>query len=308
MSDSLNDISGPAGSATKRCDYCGKESDESALYCIGCGTQFASPSDAANSQAPSPPVDEALHLGARSATIILLLYFAGQILGAIIAAALFAIVARPNVADLQNPKTAAAFRQTVMPPSIIGSMLGGGVALLLLSFRMAGPDLRDRSPLGAAWTFGTAKHIAQGCALGALTALACTTLASVPALQPKHLAPGPVTIMAMTPGPNQFLFLILALLIAPPVEELLFRGVLYGGYRRSFGPARAALLTTFLFLAMHLTEVIPFAAAAVGITGMALAALWLRLRSGAVGPAIAAHFAYNGTISLFVLAATRLRG
>src|SRR5689334_11800087 len=67
-----------------------------------------------------------------------------------------------------------------------------------------------------------------------------------------HLRKVPMTKMASTPGLSQIVWLI-ALLIAPAIEELLFRGVLYGGYRKSFGPLAAGTLTTFIFVLLHIT-------------------------------------------------------
>ena len=112
---------------------------------------------------------------------------------------------------------------------------------------------------------------------------------------------GPISRMASTPGISRSLWIVLVLLCAPPFEELLPRGVLYGGYRRSFGPVRAALLTTGIFVSLHFFEMIHFWPSIVGITGFALAALWIRLRSAAIGPAIAAHFAYNSVVVILVL-------
>ena len=48
-------------------------------------------------------------------------------------------------------------------------------------------------------------------------------------------------------------------------------------------------------------ELISQPLAVFGITGLALVALWCRLRSNAIGPAIATHFAYNAVIVLAVL-------
>jgi len=55
---------------------------------------------------------------------------------------------------------------------------------------------------------------------------------------------------------------------------------------------------------MHITEMIYFWPSAIGITGLALAALWMRLRSGAIGPAVAVHFGYNAVIAVGVFTFT----
>jgi hypothetical protein len=38
---------------------------------------------------------------------------------------------------------------------------------------------------------------------------------------------------------------------------------------------------------------------AVGV--LSLAALWMRLRAAAIGPAVALHFSYNGTLAVLML-------
>jgi len=96
----------------------------------------------------------------------------------------------------------------------------------------------------------------------------------------------------------------MALLVAPVVEELLFRGVVYGGYRSSYGPVRAALLTTTVFWLLHLTEMIYFWPSMIGVAGLAIAALWFRLRSAAIGPAVAVHFGYNAVLAVAIISST----
>jgi membrane protease YdiL (CAAX protease family) len=81
--------------------------------------------------------------------------------------------------------------------------------------------------------------------------------------------------------------------LGPIVEEMLFRGIIYGGYHRSLGPVVAAVLTIVLFVVPHAPNLVTFPLALVGIMGLALTTLWLRVRASAIGPAIAAHISYN---------------
>ncbi len=85
---------------------------------------------------------------------------------------------------------------------------------------------------------------------------------------------------------------------------MLFRGLIYGGFRRSFGGVSAAVLCTSLFVLIHISEIKHYWPAAIGVTGMAVTMLWLRLRSSAIGPSIAAHVSYNLLIVLIALSAT----
>ena len=90
-------------------------------------------------------------------------------------------------------------------------------------------------------------------------------------------------------------FLLLAVAAAPLVEELLFRGILYGALRRSLRPALAIPASAALFAIVHP----PLAAPAVFLLGVAAAAA--RERTGRIAASIAAHTAYNGVIAAAAL-------
>lgn len=83
---------------------------------------------------------------------------------------------------------------------------------------------------------------------------------------------------------------------APVAEELLFRGVLFSGLRRSaLGFSGAALVTTLFWTSLHATYS-PYGLALLVIIGLYLC--WLRETSGSLWLPIAAHAAYNGLIVL----------
>jgi membrane protease YdiL (CAAX protease family) len=177
-------------------------------------------------------------------------------------------------------------------------LLGSGAAGVMAAIMLAPDALKDRRPVGAAWVRGSWPAIAGGLLVGILVALGLTVLSAFgPALDPEKDL-GPIARMAMRPGFSQYVWIGSVLFLAPPFEELLFRGVLYAGYRQSLGPGPAAFLTTFIFLILHIPEAIHIPAALLGIGSMALCALWCRLRASAIGPAIAVHFGYNAVITI----------
>ena len=198
----------------------------------------------------------------------------------------------------QNTKAVQVSVQTAMPFALIAAVIAGGVAMLLISRLMVRGSLADGSPDGAAWAIGSPRQIRLGLGLGVLIAIAFVALQTIPALRPTHFTPGPLSKMMMSPGMGRIIWLLSAVLLAPPLEELLFRGVLYGGYHRSFGHTKAALIVTLIFCLMHIGEVRRFLLAGVAIGSMALGALWMRLRARAIGPAIAVHLGYNGMLAL----------
>ncbi len=101
----------------------------------------------------------------------------------------------------------------------------------------------------------------------------------------------------LSPGSLLGLLLVAAGL-GPLVEELLFRGLLYGWMRRHFGVLSSASLSALLFASVH---AIPWLIPSFFAIGMVLALLYER--SGSLWPPIALHGTYNA-INLILLALT----
>lgn len=89
------------------------------------------------------------------------------------------------------------------------------------------------------------------------------------------------------------LFAVMALLIAPIVEEIVFRGFMLGAFTRRWGKGAALLVTVLIFGAIHLPQTWYYWPAIAGTFGLGVITAWMRLRSGSVLPAIATHFCYN---------------
>lgn len=83
---------------------------------------------------------------------------------------------------------------------------------------------------------------------------------------------------------------ISAVVVAPVVEELFFRGLLLGSLSRHLQPLLAGVVGSLLFAGTHFQWV--------QLPGLLVAGLvfsLLALRAGRLGPAIAAHVAFNAT-------------
>ena len=81
-------------------------------------------------------------------------------------------------------------------------------------------------------------------------------------------------------------------LLAPPIEELLFRGLLLVPLAERLGRGRAILLSSLLFGLMHVAD--PDSVVPLVLIGIALG--WLRLRTGSLGPPVLLH-ALNNTLA-----------
>lgn len=89
-----------------------------------------------------------------------------------------------------------------------------------------------------------------------------------------------------------------AVLLAPVVEEFVFRGVLMGVLIPVTGPAVAGVLSGTVFWLLHATEWVRYWPAALGIALMTVLVTMLRLRTGSIRPGIWAHLCYNGVLTL----------
>lgn len=171
----------------------------------------------------------------------------------------------------------------------------GCAVIVFLGFALIPRDLTNTGPTGAAWVAGGSDGIMKGLVLGAFLGLGPLLLDQVYHPHPVHEQhmTEPIYHMLIHPGIQQLAAIISLMVLAPVPEELIFRGVLYGGYRKSFGPLCAAFVTTVLFVAIHFPYYIYAPVHVLPYVVVSLALLWCRLKWSAIGPAIAAHAGYN---------------
>jgi membrane protease YdiL (CAAX protease family) len=115
------------------------------------------------------------------------------------------------------------------------------------------------------------------------------------------MSPGPLAAMAEASPSKQWLWALFALLCAPAIEEILFRGVLLTALQRAWGTLCAAVVVTSVFVMLHAGEAVGYPPALAAIGGVGLLTLGIRIRTGKVAPAISAHAGYNLVIVLHAL-------
>jgi len=91
-------------------------------------------------------------------------------------------------------------------------------------------------------------------------------------------------------------------IIAPIVEELIFRGVIMAGFSRIYHPVFAILFSALLFALFHLN---PWQFPAAFALGLILG--WIRIRTGSVLACISGHAIHNGLVFLSVFYYTDLK-
>jgi len=237
----------------------------------------------------SPPV----LLDARSALWLLVVYLGTQMVVAFGIASVYAAV-HLATEDGSDPASLERVVAQAQGPIGVVAALGAGVAVLAALLRRAGRPEGGAIRRQVGLALGSRRALVLGLLAGGALALVYFPLATGLLFPPEpDRTPGPVTRMALSPGWQRWLWSSMALLVAPPVEELLFRGALQAGFARSWGWGPAALFTTVLFVALHYPEFRTYLPAAGALVGISVLTLWLRRRSGALGPAVAAHAGYN---------------
>jgi membrane protease YdiL (CAAX protease family) len=96
-------------------------------------------------------------------------------------------------------------------------------------------------------------------------------------------------------------------LIVSIVEELLFRGLLYGAIRSILGAAPSFLIITFSFVFLHYLDHSITIYNFLPLIALAIGALWIRLKSDSVIPAIILHFVYNAFVTAVYLISVKVR-
>jgi membrane protease YdiL (CAAX protease family) len=95
----------------------------------------------------------------------------------------------------------------------------------------------------------------------------------------------------------------LAVLTAPLVEEVVYRGILYSGIERVWGKVAGVVLVTLLFALVHVPQYWGSYAAITAIVSLSLVLTLLRAATGGILPCVATHLVYNGVQAVALLAA-----
>jgi membrane protease YdiL (CAAX protease family) len=94
---------------------------------------------------------------------------------------------------------------------------------------------------------------------------------------------------------------IMATFTAPLVEEVIYRGVLYSAFQRTFGPALAVVAVTVLFALVHVPQYYPSVSTMLLLTVLSLTLTLIRARSGNLLPCIVLHTVFNAAQSALLL-------
>ena len=150
-------------------------------------------------------------------------------------------------------------------------------------------------PSALGWAPSSAAAAGGGFAIGVLLAVGYRLLTLVVPVGADH-EPGPMVELANSSWLGFCTWVTVVVVLAPPAEELLFRGAMLHGFMQRFGAVFSVVVVTVLFTALHVVEIGAYWPAWVAIGGLGVLAAVLRLRSRSLVPPLLAHFGYNAAI------------
>jgi|WetSurMetagenome_2_1015567.scaffolds.fasta_scaffold64503_2 membrane protease YdiL (CAAX protease family) len=89
-------------------------------------------------------------------------------------------------------------------------------------------------------------------------------------------------------------------LMAAFFEEVVFRGFIYSGLKKSLGQAWAVIIVTVAFVAVHYGKIIYNPSVLMGHVISAMLLIWIRVKTDSVTKPMVAHFAHNFVIETII--------
>ncbi|HVG23367.1 MAG TPA: CPBP family intramembrane glutamic endopeptidase [Thermoanaerobaculia bacterium] len=230
---------------------------------------------------PAPP-----RFGAAYAVVAFVLFTFAQLAAGMAVAMVAVIVAAVQGKSIGDQQVmTAAVNDSVVIGIVVGLLASTAVALL-----MTRPIVRARLGAGVGLIRASRRQTLLAFAAGVAVALAYAVLSR---LVPTEWQGGPLAKLIKEQWLAKYILTFAAVVYAPPIEELLFRGLMLRGMIVSWGTRAAGTVVTLLFVLLHIFEVIGYWPALGAIVALSLLTLFARLRSQSLVPAIAAHLGYN---------------
>jgi hypothetical protein len=98
-----------------------------------------------------------------------------------------------------------------------------------------------------------------------------------------------------------FVVAFLATFTAPFVEEVVYRGVLYSAFQRTFGIPAAFLFITLLFALVHVPQYYPSGSTIFLLTLLSVILTFIRVKTGNLLPCVILHTLFNGLQSVVLI-------
>jgi uncharacterized protein len=220
------------------------------------------------------------------AFVAMIVFIAGQLVAGVILGVLLAVTGAPPE---DAPMTLLALG---------GQGLGFALALAYLRARRR-LSWRLLGPVRPSWLL-----VAIGLGVGVVGTFGAYTINAVLVQLAGAEAPVEQELLneVLAGGRATVLAILVAVVMAPLVEEVLFRGLLFQAIRRRLGLWPAALLSSAVFTAIHVEIVFSQPLALVGLFALGVLLAWSFHRSGSLLVPILAHAVFNGvSLTLVVM-------
>jgi len=239
----------------------------------------------------APPPDSAAippaPFRAGKAFLTLALFFAAQFFGSLVVVTAVVAQERPGKSVQIQP---------YYPHLMLAAGVASALATVWMTWGWASAEARDKSSTGLGLIPPPGNSLLTWAAAGAALSGTYVAFALLSKAGVTNSRLGPLAQMSHQGGFARLAWAIIALGTAPPSEELLFRGLMLRGFTASWGRRTAGVLTTLLFVAIHLTETWYYWPATIWVAAMAVTALVARRKTGSLWCSIAAHVSYNFVI------------
>ena len=100
---------------------------------------------------------------------------------------------------------------------------------------------------------------------------------------------------------------IIAVVTAPLVEELIYRGLLYSAFEKVAGQWAAIVIVASMFAGLHVVQYWPNLGAISSITLLSAVLTLTRARTGRLLPCFVIHLVFNGVQSIIIIIEPYLR-
>ena len=231
-------------------------------------------------------------LGARRALVIMLVFIVVQFIVGVLIGIGAGVYVRVSRGMADPAAMADVLALVLLPAAIAGVAAAGFVALWMARRTLPGAiNAGALTPLG--WMPSAPSEMAKASLTGCIISLVYL-IVLVPISPPAEgQLWGPLAASVLAGGWPRHLWAGFALLLAPPIEEFVFRGVLLRGLSNALGIRAAAIVVTLAFVVLHACQTLSYWPAWMGITLLASAAVLFRLRTRSLLPAIGVHASYN---------------
>lgn len=192
---------------------------------------------------------------------------------------------------------------TALLAVVVASQAAGLLLVLLLLRRRAvaiGPLVGPIRPFG--------RHLWIGAGLGVASIIASLTVVRVlVGITGSDAAPEQLLTGDIIDSPVKMLLAVLiAVVLAPLAEELIFRGLLHRNLRRRMSVVPATIISSVLFALVHVDVVLSQPIALIGLTLAGAVMAIAYERTGSLVVPVVIHAVYNATMLVALVVTSRL--